>query len=247
MHLFTHRIKVREAKKSSPLPSDAYTKDVISVAWIGSVCDAPGFSYEPTFRLPHPPHDDTIATNQPEEVQRIVAYIRPCSTCWGCSCGATQNLTWKNVRQETTITDVHREKDEALKVCGYQQQVIAEHWDLPSAQLVRQCAEDRKQVSVIKNQVEEMQVALECALDEIDMQKKNLQVLLSREKSKDNLESQLKECIREKQAAETKLKDTVAKNSATDAALAMIGAFRDVCTSCRSCKRKCVGKGLMED
>ena len=84
LHLFIHRIKACEAKKiSSSRPSDAHTKDVIIVTWIGSVCDASGFSYqyEPTFWLPHPPHDDTIATNQPDEVQRIVGCIRPCSTC----------------------------------------------------------------------------------------------------------------------------------------------------------------------
>ena len=144
--ILTHRIKVCEAKKLSPLPPDAYGKDVISVAWIGSVCDEPGFAYEPTFRLPHPPHDNTIAADQPEQVQHIVAEVRPCSTCWGCSCGATQNLTWRSARQETTIKDVQGERNEALKMCGYQHQVTAEHWDLSTAQLVKQCAEDRKHI-----------------------------------------------------------------------------------------------------
>lgn len=110
--ILTHRIKVREAKKFSPLPPDAYGKDVISVAWIGSVCDAPGFAYEPNFHLPHPPHDNTIAADQPEQVQHIVAEVRPCSTCWGCSCGVTQNLTWRSVKQETTIKDVHEERND---------------------------------------------------------------------------------------------------------------------------------------
>ena len=63
----------------------------------------------------------------------------------------------------------------------------------------------------------------------------------------ESLEGQLKQCIKEKQGIESQLQDAVAKNSATDAALVMIGAFRDVCTSCRSCKRKCVEKGLMDD
>ena len=72
-------------------------------------------------------------------------------------------------------------------------------------------------------------------------------MLSSREKLLESLEGQLKQCIKEKQAIDSQLQDVVAKNSATDAALVMIAAFRYVCTSCRSCKRKCVGKGLMDD
>ena len=215
--IFTHRIKVCKAKKISPLPPDAYGKDVISVAWIGSVCDAAGFAYEPTFHLPHPPHDNTIAADQPEQVQHIVAEVRPCSTCWGCSCGATQNLTWRSVRQETTIKDVQGERNEALKICGYQRQVTAEHWDLSSAQLVKQCAEDRKHISLLlKNQKEEMHIALECAEQQIETLKKKVEMLSSREKLMESLEGQLKQCINEKQAIDGQLQDAVAKNSATD-------------------------------
>ena len=96
-----------------------------------------------------------------------------------------------------------------------------------------------------------MQIALECAEQQLETLKKDVEMLSSRAKLMESLEGQLKHCIKEKQAIDSQLQDAVAKNSAknsaTDAALVMIGAFRDVCTSCRSCKRKCVGKGLMDD
>lgn len=238
---------MRESRKDSPLSPEAYSKDIISVAWNCTVCDSHGFAYEPTFRLPHPPCDSASVRDQPEQVQHVVAAIRPCSTCWSCSCGATQNLTWKSVRQETTIADVQGERDEAMKLCGYQYQVSAEHWDLSSAQLVKQCAIDRKKILQLEGQNEEKDVALQCAQAKIETLEKDVQKLTTTAQSLSQLEKLLSEVIKEKQDVEEKLKDATAKNSATDAALNMIGAFRNVCTSCRSCKRKCMGKGLMDD
>jgi len=129
----------------------AYSKDT-SVAWNSTICDSHGSAYEPTFRLPHPPYDSASVRDQPEQVQHVVAAMRPCSTCWSCSCGATQNLTWKSVRQETTIGDVQGERDEAMKLCGYQYQVSAEHCYLSGAQLVKQCAIVRKKILQLEGQ-----------------------------------------------------------------------------------------------
>ena len=63
-------------------------------------------------------------------------------------------------------------------MCGYQHQVTAEHWDLSTAQLVKQCAEDRKHIiSLLKNQKEETHIALECAEQQLETLKKDVEML----------------------------------------------------------------------
>ena len=64
LQLHVCRIKVRESKKVSPLPPDAYDKDIMSVAWNWTVCDSHGFALDPTFRLPHPPRDSTSVPDE---------------------------------------------------------------------------------------------------------------------------------------------------------------------------------------
>jgi len=91
----------------------------------------------------------------------------------------------------------------------------------------------------------EKDVALECVQAKIETLEKDVQ-LTTTAQSLSQLEKLLSEVIKEKQGVEDKLKDATSKNSATDAALTMIGAFHNVCTSCRSCKRKLIGQGLMD-
>ena len=53
-------------------------------------------------------------------------------------------------------------------MCGYQQQVTTEHWNLSSALLIKKCADDRKQVLVLKKK-EDMQIAIIFTRDQMKM------------------------------------------------------------------------------
>ena len=169
---------------------------MLHAAWPITTCDANGFTFEPTFKVQKPLQEAPICEESPSEIQDIVTAAQVCATCWGCTCGAAQNLTWKCARQQTTIKDLETGKEEALSLCGFQQQLTSEHWDRSAAELVKRCAAEKKTMNSMQQQLEKQESII---------MKLELEVMTSSSRRNEMLEERLALLLDEKH----KLQDVV--------------------------------------
>ena len=147
---------------------------MIAAAWPTTTCDIPGFDFQPSFRAKPPP---AISITHQEAWQGIVEITAPCSTCWECRCGATQNLTkWCNER-DTIIKDKDSQLHAATALLGAQEATIAAHWDMGTREVFSKIRQLKSTVASLETKLQTVSSELEDLKHENGILKTQLQQL----------------------------------------------------------------------
>lgn len=123
---FFSRIKSRHGTCTLP---NIDLQSVTRAAWPGP-CDASiGFAYDVCITaILSIANIAACESGTPSEIESFVSHSKVCSTCWNCSSNVSNNLAWRCAQQQVSVLDVTKEKNEALILCGYQQQLVKEQW-----------------------------------------------------------------------------------------------------------------------
>lgn len=150
-----YRIKGRmKSKANSTLPVDTSGWDVLNASWPND-CDAQGFTFEVTFKLPKVNTTVIDIDDVSEEFGRVVCGTRPCATCWACPCGARQHLATWAARKEGELQEEQGRVTEAMCLLGDQQQTIDEHWHISCKGVIANLTKMRKEKSKLEIESDE--------------------------------------------------------------------------------------------
>ena len=214
---------------------------VLVAAWPHAVCDCKGFTYCPTFKIPPPQHDETVAIDSPELVKEIVCQVAPCSRCWDCRCKSTQNLCYRMVQTESALKESQMQTDTSLELIGLQEQVSDAHWNFTGKDIITKLAKSMKECKALEKAV----ASTEKESGSKDAVIASLKHQLESQKELEFLEKELRE-LREKNCRlEEQCLTLSSLSSCNKGLLSKIKNFTDVCTSCKSCKKKCNQAGLI--
>ena len=218
-------------EKASPLPPIKFCSP-LHAAW-PKFCDAAsGFEYDASFRVvwPTDKQQNVLQDDTCPEIEGIVSDASVCTSCWQCSCGGCKNLAWRSARQDTSIQDLKKEKEEALLLCGYQAQLVKEHWSQTASETVKACTKYKKEAATLQQQVEKQTIMIEKLEAEIDEYKRS--------------SLHVQEALASKQQLQQELSVLQGKDEALTLALHKISTMSEICRACRSCMRKCGGYGI---
>ena len=135
------KIKCRQVAKPSPLPSITFCNQ-LHAAW-PELCDATSaYEYNPSFKVvwPSTKQRNVFPEGTCPQIDGIVSDVGVCTSCWQYSCRGCENLTWRCAPQDTSISDLKREKEEALLLCGYQAQLAKENWSQTASEIIKNLA-----------------------------------------------------------------------------------------------------------
>ena len=193
-------------------------------------CDAQGFAFEVTFKLPKVNAAVIDVDDVPEQFGRVVCGTRPCATCWACPCGASQHLATWAARKEVELEEEQGRVAEAMCLLGDQQQTIDEHWDLSCKGVIANLTKIRKEKSKLEKDIEEHESQITILKSDLSYAEQQLLTL----KEHDKLISKIRS---ENDKLKEELSSSKSINLGLKLALDKVKIYKHILEDCRKCSK----------